>query len=53
MASTAAHESESGLDPTPTSEYVELFRGMTLIRRFEDAVQTLFQRGEISGTTHL
>ena len=53
MASTAAHESESGFDPTPTSEYVELFRRMTLIRRFEDAVQTLFQRGEIPGTTHL
>ena len=26
---------------------------MLLIRRFEDAVQTLFQRGEVHGTTHL
>jgi TPP-dependent pyruvate/acetoin dehydrogenase alpha subunit len=32
---------------------LELFRRMVLIRRFEDTVQSLFQRGEIHGTTHL
>jgi len=32
---------------------LELYRCMVLIRRFEDAVQTLFQRGEVPGTTHL
>src|SRR5439155_1119246 len=33
--------------------YVELYRRMRLIRRFEDLVQTLFLRGEVYGTTHL
>jgi TPP-dependent pyruvate/acetoin dehydrogenase alpha subunit len=32
---------------------VELYRRMLLIRRFEEAVQRLFQRGEVHGTTHL
>jgi TPP-dependent pyruvate/acetoin dehydrogenase alpha subunit len=32
---------------------LELYRRMRLIRRFEDAVQSLFQRGEVHGTTHL
>lgn len=35
------------------SEALELYRTMRLIRRFEDTVQSLFQRGEIHGTTHL
>jgi TPP-dependent pyruvate/acetoin dehydrogenase alpha subunit len=44
--------------PAPASggeqgEGVELFRRMVLIRRFEDTVQELFQRGEVHGTTHL
>jgi len=30
-----------------------LYRQMLLIRRFEDTVQMLFQRGEVHGTTHL
>jgi TPP-dependent pyruvate/acetoin dehydrogenase alpha subunit len=30
-----------------------LLERMILIRRFEDAVQRLFQRGEVHGTTHL
>jgi TPP-dependent pyruvate/acetoin dehydrogenase alpha subunit len=30
-----------------------LYRGMRLIRSFEDTVQQLFQRGEVHGTTHL
>jgi acetoin:2,6-dichlorophenolindophenol oxidoreductase subunit alpha len=32
---------------------VALYRQMRLIRRFEDTVQQLFQRGEVHGTTHL
>lgn len=32
---------------------LRLFRQMVLIRRFEEAVQSLFLRGEIYGTTHL
>ena len=32
---------------------LELYERMTLIRRFEDAVQSLFQKGEVHGTTHL
>ena len=32
---------------------LELYERMVLIRRFEDAVQTLFQKGEVHGTTHL
>jgi TPP-dependent pyruvate/acetoin dehydrogenase alpha subunit len=35
------------------AEGLELFGRMVLIRRFEDTVQSLFQRGEIHGTTHL
>ncbi len=34
-------------------EALGLYRTMRLIRRFEDTVQSLFQRGEIHGTTHL
>jgi acetoin:2,6-dichlorophenolindophenol oxidoreductase subunit alpha len=34
-------------------EALELFRRMQLIRRFEDSIQSLFQRGEVHGTTHL
>jgi acetoin:2,6-dichlorophenolindophenol oxidoreductase subunit alpha len=30
-----------------------LYRRMRLIRRFEDTVQSLFQKGEVYGTTHL
>jgi len=30
-----------------------LFRRMRLIRRIEDTVQSLFQKGEVHGTTHL
>ena len=32
---------------------LELYRQMLLIRRFEDAVQSLFLKGEVHGTTHL
>lgn len=33
--------------------YLELYRQMVLIRRFEEAVQDLFLRGEVYGSTHL
>jgi TPP-dependent pyruvate/acetoin dehydrogenase alpha subunit len=32
---------------------LELYTRMKLIRRFEDTIQSLFQRGEVHGTTHL
>jgi TPP-dependent pyruvate/acetoin dehydrogenase alpha subunit len=35
------------------TEETGLLERMLLIRRFEDAVQRLFQRGEVHGTTHL
>jgi TPP-dependent pyruvate/acetoin dehydrogenase alpha subunit len=37
----------------PLAEALELYRRMRLIRRFEDTIQSLFQRGEVHGTTHL
>jgi TPP-dependent pyruvate/acetoin dehydrogenase alpha subunit len=43
-AQTTAESPEVGLD---------LYRRMLLIRRFEEAVQSLFLRGEVYGTTHL
>src|SRR5690242_958122 len=45
----------SATSPAATSSApgVELYRRMLLIRRFEEAVQRLFQRGEVHGTTHL
>ncbi len=39
-----------GLD---RDEALTLYRRMRLIRRFEETVQLLFQRGEVPGTTHL
>jgi acetoin:2,6-dichlorophenolindophenol oxidoreductase subunit alpha len=33
--------------------YAEFYRQMRLIRRFEDAVERLFLKGEVHGTTHL
>ncbi|HEY7629353.1 MAG TPA: thiamine pyrophosphate-dependent dehydrogenase E1 component subunit alpha [Thermoleophilaceae bacterium] len=42
----AAPESEAEL-------FIELYRRMRLIRRFEDQVQSLFQQGLVHGTTHL
>jgi acetoin:2,6-dichlorophenolindophenol oxidoreductase subunit alpha len=32
---------------------VALYRRMLLIRRFEDTIQSLFQKGHVHGTTHL
>lgn len=48
--SQAAVAKRAGHEP---SVYVELYRKMLLIRRFEDAVQSLFLAGEVHGTTHL
>jgi acetoin:2,6-dichlorophenolindophenol oxidoreductase subunit alpha len=35
------------------ASYLELYRRMRFIRRFEDEVQSLFQQGLVHGTTHL
>ncbi|MDO8188369.1 thiamine pyrophosphate-dependent dehydrogenase E1 component subunit alpha [Conexibacter sp. JD483] len=37
----------------PAQHGLELYRRMLVVRRFEEAVQALFQRGEVHGTTHL
>jgi acetoin:2,6-dichlorophenolindophenol oxidoreductase subunit alpha len=39
--------------PVDRATAVELYRRIHLIRRFEETVQRLFQRGEVHGTTHL
>ncbi len=39
--------------PADVESGLALYRQMLLIRRFEDTVQSLFQRGEVHGTTHL
>jgi TPP-dependent pyruvate/acetoin dehydrogenase alpha subunit len=36
-----------------TQTAVDLYRRMTLIRRFEERVQSLFLKGHVHGTTHL
>ncbi len=41
------------LAPLSLDQALALYRRMVLIRRFEDTVQVLFQRGEVPGTTHL
>jgi len=52
---TASDSSTSHAEAPALSldEALSLYRTMVLIRRFEDTVQTLFQRGEVPGTTHL
>jgi acetoin:2,6-dichlorophenolindophenol oxidoreductase subunit alpha len=49
--SVSQHESLQG--SLERGEAIELYRRMRLIRRFEETVQALFQRGEVHGTTHL
>jgi TPP-dependent pyruvate/acetoin dehydrogenase alpha subunit len=39
--------------PADVDSGLALYRQMLLIRRFEDTIQSLFQRGEVHGTTHL
>src|SRR2546423_12405425 len=46
----AAREQDGRDDRNP---YLDLYRRMLLIRRFEDLVQTLYERGLVHGTTHL
>ena len=41
------------IDGSRATETLALYERMLLIRRFEDAVQALFQKGEVHGTTHL
>ena len=53
---TEQRTAPSGLPPAADDEarhYLELYRRMRLIRRFEDEVQSLFQQGLVHGTTHL
>jgi TPP-dependent pyruvate/acetoin dehydrogenase alpha subunit len=39
--------------PEEAQTYLELYRRMRFIRRFEDEVQSLFMQGLVHGTTHL
>jgi len=50
---TGTQRSVGGVAAYELTEETGLLERMLLIRRFEDAVQRLFQRGEIHGTTHL
>ena len=50
-ARAASTQAAPGYDAR--SQGLELYQRMKLIRRFEDTIQALFQRGEIHGTTHL
>jgi TPP-dependent pyruvate/acetoin dehydrogenase alpha subunit len=51
-----ARETPAAASTTSDAEsalYLDLYRRMRLIRRFEDSVQSLFQQGLVHGTTHL
>ncbi|MGH2895687.1 MAG: thiamine pyrophosphate-dependent dehydrogenase E1 component subunit alpha, partial [Solirubrobacteraceae bacterium] len=48
-----AHSTTELTDTVDAELGLELYERMALIRRFEDAVQALFQKGEVHGTTHL
>ena len=48
-----AHSTTQLTDAVDAAQGLELYERMALIRRFEDAVQSLFQKGEVHGTTHL
>jgi TPP-dependent pyruvate/acetoin dehydrogenase alpha subunit len=48
-----AHSTTELTDTLDVELGLELYERMALIRRFEDAVQSLFQKGEVHGTTHL
>lgn len=47
---TSTQTKQSGMT---SSHALALFEQMVLIRRFEESVQSLFQKGEVQGTTHL
>jgi TPP-dependent pyruvate/acetoin dehydrogenase alpha subunit len=51
--SGAAHKARAATADADRELGLELYRRMRLIRRFEDTIQSLFQRGEVHGTTHL
>ena len=51
--SDMAHSTTELTDAVDAELGLELYERMALIRRFEDAVQSLFQKGEVHGTTHL
>jgi len=46
-------DSTSVADDLGVDELLALYRRMVLIRRVEDAVQALFLKGQVHGTTHL
>jgi acetoin:2,6-dichlorophenolindophenol oxidoreductase subunit alpha len=46
-------EAPRGADAIDPVTGLELYERMVLIRQFEEAVQSLFQKGEVHGTTHL
>src|SRR6185312_6308662 len=48
-----AHSTSELTDAVDAALGLDLYERMALIRRFEDAVQALFQKGEVHGTTHL
>src|SRR5690348_4955221 len=48
-----AHSTSELTDAIDAELGLDLYERMALIRRFEDAVQALFQKGEVHGTTHL
>jgi acetoin:2,6-dichlorophenolindophenol oxidoreductase subunit alpha len=52
MSSHATRTAAAGFG-LERDDALTLYRRMLLIRLFEDTVQTLFQRGEVPGTTHL
>jgi acetoin:2,6-dichlorophenolindophenol oxidoreductase subunit alpha len=51
--SAEAAAARRGAAREDVDHYTALYRRMMLIRRFEDAVQSLFHAGEVHGTTHL
>ena len=55
MSAGAAPSAADIAEPSgdEASLYLELYRRMSLIRRFEDEVQSLFLKGAVHGTTHL
>ncbi|HST40405.1 MAG TPA: thiamine pyrophosphate-dependent enzyme, partial [Conexibacter sp.] len=54
MASRASSAAAAASELSgPAQHGLELYRKMLVVRRFEEAVQSLFQKGEVHGTTHL
>lgn len=52
-ATVARGGTETARSPEATERYLDLYRQMLVVRRFEDTVQSLFLKGEVHGTTHL